>query len=79
MLTFPQLMTTAAAVMLFGMALWWPFRDAGQPDLPEATPAPAVMMVETDLKDATPVVYIDQPSGWTVVWVLEAETTSPAG
>ncbi|HKJ89517.1 MAG TPA: hypothetical protein VJ960_00170 [Oceanipulchritudo sp.] len=32
-----------------------------------------VEMVETDLEGATPVVFLDEPSGWTVVWVLEKE------
>jgi len=62
-----------AAIILIGMATWIPFRNAGVPP----SPAPveglvnAVEIVETDLIDATPIVYLDEPSGWTVVWVME--------
>lgn len=73
LLNFPQLTAVAAAVVVFGMALWIPFRNAGQPSAGDAGLESMVEMVETDLENATPVVYIDQPSGWTVVWVLEQE------
>lgn len=33
--------------------------------------APVVDMVETDLQNTVPVVYRDQASGWTVVWIIE--------
>jgi sugar-specific transcriptional regulator TrmB len=36
-----------------------------------------VYMVETDLENATPVVYLDEPSGWTVVWVVEQDNQDP--
>jgi hypothetical protein len=35
-----------------------------------------VEMVETDLENTVPVVYLDQPSGWTVVWVIEEAESS---
>jgi anti-sigma factor RsiW len=70
-LKFPQLIAVAAAVVVVGMMLWLPFRFAGQGGEAGDGLESTVMMVETDLENATPVVYIDQPSGWTVVWVME--------
>ncbi|NDV63059.1 hypothetical protein G0Q06_11395 [Puniceicoccales bacterium CK1056] len=75
LLTFPRALGAVAAVMVLGMALWIPFRQAS---ISQSTAQPELMvnsveMVETDLEGVTPVVYLDQPSGWTVVWVLEDE------
>lgn len=44
------------------------------------TPEPAeifafqneVEFVETDLSDSSPVVYIDEESGWAIVWILQS-------
>ncbi|MEX0330373.1 MAG: anti-sigma factor [Puniceicoccaceae bacterium] len=77
-LTFPQLVAAAAAVMLVGMGVWFPLRKMGQVDEAYALES-TVEMVETELEGATPIVYIDEPSGWTVVWVVEAETVEGAG
>ena len=75
-ITFPRMVSAIAAVMILGMLLWLPFRRAGEP-LPQSLELESsVLMVETDLEGATPIVYIDQPSGWTVVWVMEAEEAS---
>lgn len=64
---------SVAAILLLGMALWLPFRDAGREAAPTAGElmVDTVELVETDLEGATPVVYLDEPSGWTVVWVVE--------
>lgn len=35
-----------------------------------------VERVETDLENVTPVVYLDEPSGWTVVWIVPDEESS---
>lgn len=69
-LAFPRYATAAAAILALGIGLWWPFRQAGQLPAEEGLES-AVLLVETDLENATPVVYIDEPSGWTIVWVLE--------
>jgi hypothetical protein len=74
-LTFPQLVAAPAAVMLVGMGIWFPLRKMGQLDQAYALES-TVEMVETELEGATPIVYIDEPSGWTVVWVVEAEEES---
>jgi hypothetical protein len=68
------MLLTAAAVMVLGMAVWWPLRQASirQSIGSEALHVERVELVETDLEGATPIVYLDQPSGWTVVWVVEA-------
>ena len=73
--SFPKMVTAFAAIMVLGMALWLPMRKMG--DLSESGGLESVVqMVETDLVGATPIVYLDQPSGWTVVWVVEAEEST---
>jgi ferric-dicitrate binding protein FerR (iron transport regulator) len=73
-LSLSRMLLTAAAVMVLGMAVWWPLRQAGirQSIGSEELHVERVELVETDLEGATPIVYLDQPSGWTVVWVVEA-------
>ena len=63
---------TVAWVMLVGMGIWYPLRKMGHVNEAYALES-TVEMVETELEGATPIVYIDEPSGWTVVWVVEAE------
>lgn len=74
-LTISRMLLTAAAVMVLGMAVWWPLRKAGihQSMASEELHVERVELVETDLEGATPIVYLDQPSGWTVVWVVESD------
>jgi anti-sigma factor RsiW len=83
----PHLLAAMAAIMLLGMVLWLPIGDDArqarlseppvQPDYPGLESS--VIMVETDLVDAIPIVYIDQPSGWAVVWIMEAEDAPNRG
>ena len=40
--------------------------------------AETVEYFETDLPDASPLLYIDDDVGWTVVWVLESEASPDA-
>jgi ferric-dicitrate binding protein FerR (iron transport regulator) len=72
-LTFPRAILTTAAIMVLGIAFWWPLRQAGVRE--NVTTGEGLVerveFVETDLEGATPVVYLDEPSGWTVVWVVE--------
>lgn len=77
-LSFPRMLGAVAAVMVLGMAVWIPFRQASisQSTARAELMVNSVELVETDLEGATPVVYLDQPSGWTVVWVLEKTGTS---
>ena len=68
----PQQVAAIAAVMVMGILMWLPFR--GVTETPsEIEWASMVDLVETDLEGATSIVYMDQPSGWTVVWVAEPE------
>lgn len=78
-LTFSRMILATAAIMVLGMAVWWPLRQASIRQSVESDQlfVERVEFVETDLEGATPIVYLDQPSGWTVVWVVEpAETES---
>lgn len=72
-LSFPRALAAVAAVMILGMAIWIPFRQASINTRASDSEwvVNSVEMVETDIENATPVVYLDQPSGWTVVWVLD--------
>jgi anti-sigma factor RsiW len=74
-LTFPRMILTAAAVMVLGIAVWWPLREASirQSTAADELLVQRVELVETDLEGATPIVYLDQQSGWTVVWVVESD------
>jgi len=74
----PAAVFAVLTVLFAGMAIWIPFRKAGQEvNLPAPNPefVNAVEIVETDLENATPIVFLDEPSGWTVVWVLEDDPT----
>ena len=77
-LYFPKFSAAAAALVALGIAIWFPGRKMDSPaDLDVAGLDAAVYMVETDLENASPVVYIDEPSGWTVVWVVEQDIQDP--
>jgi anti-sigma factor RsiW len=77
-LSFPKALGAVAAVMVLGIAVWIPFRQASisQSTAGADLRVDSVEMVETDLEGVTPIVFLDQPSGWTVVWVLEDAETS---
>lgn len=76
-LRFPSLfkvLGAAAAVALVSSIVWTnlPF---SQPEVTEryAASQSVVEFVDTDIPDASPVVYTDEISGWTVVWVAEMD------
>ncbi|GHC03983.1 anti-sigma factor family protein [Cerasicoccus arenae] len=66
--------TWGAAAAVFALASVIFLFPRSEPSLPRS-PYNAVDLVETDLEGATPIVYVDKLSGWSVVWVDE----SPAG
>ncbi len=68
-----NLVSGLVAVLVLGLLLIGP-RTGEEPD--GLLLVDRVEMVETDLQGATSVVYFDEPSGWTVVWVLEEELPS---
>lgn len=77
---FPVLLGGLAAALALGLALWWPGAQTPPPEgfMTEADAyqdmiSGTVELLETDLVDAVPIVFLDQPSGWTVIWILEAE------
>jgi len=72
LLSFPRVLSAAAAVVALGIAVWWPLHHMGH----SAPGVYAVDFLETDLTDSTPVIYIDEPSGWTVVWIVPAEAAN---
>ena len=78
LLQFPRMAAAAAAIVALGMGLWWPLRQMGN-TAHETGLESSVYMVETEIENATPIVWIDEPSGWTVVWVLEDEVPEEQG
>ncbi len=77
-LHFPKYATAAAALVALGIGIWYPSHKSDSANELELSGLDdPVYMVETDLENATPVVYIDEPSGWTVVWVVEADAHDP--
>ena len=83
LISFPQALTAVAALLLLSLVLYIPFRDHQPKNTGETAETPgldsAVYLVETDLENATPIVYIDQPSGWTLIWVAEQDDTPEKG
>ncbi len=71
---FYRAMGAAAAIAVMGSLVWMNFR--GPPEaITEryAASESVVEFVDTGIPDASPVVYTDEASGWTVVWVTEME------
>lgn len=60
----------ALLIMIFGFGSFLTFQKS--PIGISQTRATQVEFVETGLPDATPMVYEDTESGWTVIWVVEA-------
>lgn len=74
---FPSLfrmLGAAAAVVLVG-SLIWNHLNRSETEITEryAASQSIVEFVDTDIPDASPVVYTDEISGWTVVWVAEMD------
>ena len=61
---------SALLVMILGSGLFLTLRKS--PVRLARAAATDVEFVETGLPDATPMVYEDSESGWTVIWVVEA-------
>jgi anti-sigma factor RsiW len=72
LLRFPFLSGALAAaavlVLTATIILQLPLQTPTEVDDPTLTAR--VEYIETDIEDATPVVFLDEPSGWTVVWVI---------
>lgn len=73
LILFPRL-GAAAAVIFAGLIAWAVWPQSANTDLVADNDASAsVEMVESDLEDSSPIVYLDDQSGWIVVWVEEFE------
>ena len=78
---FPLFFKTAsiaAAITLVATLLWrnLPNNEGGEITERYAASESVVEFVDTDIPDASPVVYTDEQSGWTVVWVAEMDPIS---
>lgn len=72
--SFFQILGVAAAIALVGSIVWTNL-PSSQPEITQryAASQSVVEFVDTDIPDASPVVYTDEISGWTVVWVAEMD------
>lgn len=69
-----QILGVAAAIALVASIVWTNL-PSSQSEITEryAASQSVVEFVDTDIPDASPVVYTDEISGWTVVWVAEMD------
>ena len=71
---FPMYWVSAAALLVVTMGIFFLYPgDPAPTDSKIFAMAENVEFVETSIPGATPVVYMDDASGWTVVWIVEAE------
>lgn len=70
-----QLLGYAAAVTLIGSLAWTSLTRSDSHIATESYAASesVVEFVDTEIPDASPIVYTDEASGWTVVWVEQME------
>lgn len=72
-LLFPILfraLGAAAALVVVASIAWFSLREPNDPTTNQfANTSSVVEFVDTDLPDASPVVYTDSESGWTIVWI----------
>jgi len=77
LIRFPLLapLLGAAAAVALVASLIWTNLPSSSPEVTEryAASQSVVEYIDTDIPDASPVVYTDEISGWTVVWVAEME------
>lgn len=77
LLHFPILFKTlgyAAALTVFASILWTSFVSSPEASTERYAASESVVeFVDTEIPDASPVVYTDEASGWTVVWVTEMD------
>ena len=78
LLTPWKVWATASLVLLLilGGIITWGTRKGSFVVAQDKTPMNEVEWVETDLPNASPMVYQDQESGWTVIWVMVDEEES---
>ncbi len=77
LLSFPKLLrplAAAAALAIVGIVSWKSLQTAPEEEAEFfAMQGSQVEFVSTDIPDASPVVYTDSETGWTVVWVEQLE------
>lgn len=67
----------AAALALVATLLWFNLPNDGEQMTERYAASESVVeFVDTDIPDASPIVYTDEQSGWTVVWVTEMDPIS---
>jgi len=67
----------AAVLALLATLLWFNLPNEGEQMTERYSASESVVeFVDTDIPDASPIVYTDEQSGWTVVWVTEMNPIS---
>jgi anti-sigma factor RsiW len=70
-----RMLTALAAVVILSLTVYLG-RTSPAPDGPALAQSAAVEYFETDLPGASPMLYIDDDVGWTVVWVVEENAST---
>jgi predicted anti-sigma-YlaC factor YlaD len=73
LLPFPSIIrwaSAAAAVIAISLGVRFVVQE---PSLETYAFHNEVEFVETDIPNSSPVVYVDDESGWTIVWILESQ------
>ena len=79
LIPFPRL-AGVAALLLIGLVVWFAnvSKESEAPMFAQET-SNAVELVESDFEDSSPIVFMDDLSGWIVIWVEEEEIIEPIG
>lgn len=76
LIPFPALsrvLAAAAAIALVAVVSWFGLKSDPNAGVALASNESIVEFVDTEIPDASPIVYTDEESGWTVVWVAKLD------
>lgn len=70
-LPFPAKIAGLAAALAIGAVAWFQWSNSGAHEQADEVYYAEVEIIETTYENDAPIVYVDEESGWTVVWVAE--------
>lgn len=73
---FSRALAAAAAIALVAVVSWFGLKSDPNAEGAFASNESIVEFVDTEIPDASPIVYTDEESGWTVVWVAKLDPVS---
>ncbi|MGJ8650056.1 MAG: anti-sigma factor family protein [Opitutaceae bacterium] len=75
-ITFPVWVGGLAAMLVVGLFFAAYMNRPGASGPLEVAQQEPIELIETTIENASPVIYVDETSGWTVVWVSEDSALS---